>query len=240
MAGHNKWSKIRRQKAILDTKKGKIFTKMSRQIILAASQGGSNPADNFTLRVAIQNAKAVNMPKENILRAIKKGTREGGEGLYKRVSYEGYASHGVAIFIEAMTDNINRTVAYVRSILQKNGGSLDKKGAIGHLFDYRGVFVFRREVAEDWDAVVLELIEEGVIDMEEGEDFVFFVSEGRDFYRVQRAFEVRGLVMEESERKYIPRTLVTLDGDRAGGVQRVIAALEELDDVQRVYHNLAP
>ena len=238
MAGHSKWANIKRRKEVKDAKKAKIFTKLTKEIIMLTQQGGSDLVKNPRLRVAIQNAKAANIPKDNILRAIKKASGTLGENSYTRATYEGYGPYGVAILVEAMTDNIKRTVANVRALFRKYGGNLDKKGAIQHLFDYKGTFSILKAACKDWDALSLALIEEGLEDIEKMKSYTHLICSPKDFTKMQETLEKKNILPEEGHLTYIPHTTLTLAATEAVRVQKLVEGLEDLDDVQRVFHNL--
>jgi YebC/PmpR family DNA-binding regulatory protein len=239
MAGHNKWSQIKRKKGALDAKRSKIFTKLIKEITAAAKVGGPDPDGNPRLRLAIQTSKAANMPKENIERAIKKS--EGNDGDYSEVTYEGYASNGVAVFIECLTDNINRTVQNLRTIFNKGNGSLGTNGSVEFLFDRKGVFVIRRNTdglltEED---LLLELADGGAEDVEFENDYVIVYSAMEDFGAVQKKIEDMKLELESAELQRIPQTTVAIeDTEAVRKILKLIDALEDDDDIQKVYHNL--
>lgn len=239
MAGHSKWANIKRRKAAQDGKKMKIFAKVTREIIVAAQQGGGNPSENPRLRVALQNAKSVNLPKENMQRAIKKGSGQEAGTHYQKVTYEGYAPYGVAVFVETMTDNIHRTVAEVRAVFKKNKGNLDKKGAIQHLFSYKGVFILPHPNTPAWQEQMLELIGIGVEDIEETADETRLICPPDSFTKIQQALEKAQITYDEAGIHYIPHALVSLSPAQTDAVNTLVEGLEALDDVQQVFHNLA-
>ncbi|WP_347156413.1 YebC/PmpR family DNA-binding transcriptional regulator [Pontibacter chitinilyticus] len=240
MSGHSKWSTIKRKKGALDAKRSKIFTKLIKEITVAVKEGGgADPDGNPRLRLAIQASKAANMPKDNIERAIKKG--EGSEGDYTEVSYEGYASHGVALFVEAMTDNINRTFQNVRTIFNKNGGSIGTNGSLEFIFDRKGVFVIKRDenFTYDEDTFMLEMIDGGAEEVEFEEDVVTVTCAMEDFGSMQKKVEELGLELDSAELQRIPKTTVAVeDPEAVRKLLKFIDALEDDDDVQKVYHNL--
>ena len=239
MAGHNKWSQIKRKKGALDAKRSKIFTKLIKEITVAAKEGGPDPEGNPRLRLAIQLSKAANMPKDNIERAIKKS--EGTEGDYSEVTYEGYASNGVAVFIECLTDNINRTVQNLRTIFNKGNGSLATSGSVEFLFDRKGVFAIKRtpEQLVDEDELMLELADGGAEEVEFEEDYITVYSAMEDFGAVQKKIEELNLELESAELQRIPKTTVTVeDPEAVRKILKLLDALEDDDDVQKVYHNL--
>ncbi|WP_439881886.1 YebC/PmpR family DNA-binding transcriptional regulator [Pontibacter sp. MBLB2868] len=239
MAGHNKWSQIKRKKGALDAKRSKIFTKLIKEITVAAKVGGPDPDGNPRLRLAIQTSKAANMPKDNIERAIKKG--EGNEGDYSEVTYEGYASNGVAIFIECLTDNINRTVQNLRTIFNKGNGSLATNGSVEFLFDRKGVFIVKAaaESAPDEDELLLELADGGAEEVEFEDGYITIYCAMEDFGALQKKVEELGMDLETAELQRIPQTTVAVeDPDAVRKILRLIDSLEDDDDVQKVYHNL--
>lgn len=240
MSGHSKWSTIKRKKGALDAKRSKIFTKLIKEITVAVKEGGGpDPSGNPRLRLAIQASKAANMPKDNMERAIKKG--EGSEGSYTEVSYEGYASHGVAIFVEAMTDNINRTFQNVRTIFNKNGGSIGTNGSLEFVFDRKGVFVIKKneDFTYDEDTFLLEMIDGGAEEVEFEEEVVTVTCAMEDFGTMQKKVEALDLELESAELQRIPKTTVAVDDpETVRRLLRFIDALEDDDDVQQVYHNL--
>ncbi|OKL39755.1 YebC/PmpR family DNA-binding transcriptional regulator [Pontibacter flavimaris] len=240
MAGHNKWSQIKRKKGALDAKRSKIFTKLIKEITVAVKEGGPDPDGNARLRLAIQTSKAANMPKDNIERAVKKG--EGSDaGDYSEVSYEGYGPGGVAVLVECLTDNINRTVQNLRTMFNKSGGSLGTSGSVDYLFDRKGVFVARLapEQSINEDELLLELADGGAEEVEFEEGYVTIYSAMEDFGAMQRKVEELGLDLESAELQRLPQTTVKVEDPVAvRKVLRLIDALEDDDDVQKVYHNL--
>lgn len=236
MSGHNKWSTIKRKKGAADAKRGKIFTKVIKEIIIAAREGGGDPEMNPRLRLAVQNAKGVNMPKDNIERAIKKAT--GSDAVnYIETTFEGYGPSGIAVFIECLTDNNNRTVASIRSLFNKYGGSLGTNGSLGFLFDRKGVFTINKE-GLNLDDVQLEMIDAGAEDIEIEEDTIIVTCAMEDFGNISRKLSEINIEPGESLLKRIPNDTKTLDIESAGKVIKFIEALDDDDDVQNVYHNL--
>ncbi|MFD2247006.1 YebC/PmpR family DNA-binding transcriptional regulator [Pontibacter ruber] len=239
MAGHNKWTQIKRKKGALDARRSKIFTKLIKEITVAVKEGGPDPAGNPRLRLAIQMSKAANMPKDNMERAIKKG--EGSEGNYSEVNYEGYATNGVAVFVECMTDNLNRTLQNVRNTFNKNGGSLGTKGSLEFIFDRKGVFVIRKDEAKplDEEAFTLDMIEAGADDVEFEEEYITVYCAMEDFGALQKKVEELKLDVESAELQRIPNTTVAVqDPEALRRILKLIDTLEDDDDVQKVYHNL--
>ena len=236
MSGHNKWSTIKRKKGAVDAKRGKIFTKIIKEIIIAAKEGGGDPDSNARLRLAIQNAKGANMPKDNIERAIKKAV--GADAVsYIEVTFEGYAPSGIAVFVECLTDNNNRTVATVRSVFNKFGGSLGTNGSLSFLFNRKGVFTIKNE-GIDLDNLEMELIEAGIDDFEVEEEMLTVTCAMEVFGAVNKKLDELGVEVEEAALKRIPVDTKSIDVESAKKVMRFIDTLEDDDDVQNVYHNL--
>ncbi len=237
MSGHSKWSTIKRKKGTNDAKRGKLFTKLIKEISIAARMGGGDPEANPRLRLAIANAKGNNMPKDNIERAIKKAT--GADATqYHEVTYEGYAPHGIAVFVECLTDNTNRTVSSVRSIFSKHGGNLGTNGSLEFIFDRKGVFHIQVKEGMDEDEFALELIDAGAEDVVTEEGFITVTSDMADFGKIQKKLEEMGVEPETAELQRIPNTLVELKDDEFVKVMKLIDALEDDDDVQKVFHNM--
>lgn len=237
MAGHSKWANIKRRKGAQDAKRGKIFTKLIKEITVAARVGGADPEGNPRLRLAIQNAKGVNMPKDNIERAISKGAGADSED-YIETTYEGYASHGVAVFVETTTDNLNRTVSSVRSIFSKYGGSLGTNGSLEFIFDRKGVFSIPLPEGFDLDELTLELIDAGAEDIENADGYLHITCAMEDFGSLQRKLESLNIEAENAELQRVPNTTVELDNEALSTVMKLIDTLEDDDDVQKVYHNI--
>lgn len=238
MAGHSKWANIKRRKGAQDAKRGKIFTKLIKEITIAVKEGGSDDeSSNPRLRLAIQNAKGANMPKDNIERAINKASGADGAN-YQEVTYEGYGPHGIAIYVECMTDNLNRTVQNVRAIFSKQEGSLSKNGSLEFLFDRKGVFTFKKPEELDEDAFMLELIDAGAEEVEFEDDYVTVYSAMEDFGNLNKKLEELAIETETAELQRIPSTTNQLDDEQVVSVLKLIDALEDDDDVQKVYHNL--
>jgi YebC/PmpR family DNA-binding regulatory protein len=236
MSGHSKWSTIKRKKGANDAKRSKIFSKLIKEISVAARMGGGDPESNPRLRLAIQNSKSENLPKDNIERAIKKATGDDADS-YDEITYEGYASHGVAVFVECMTDNTNRTVANVRSYFTKFNGSLGKNGSLEFIFDHKGVFTFK--VPEmDMDELELELIDAGAEDIEIEEDFITVYTAREDFGNVQKKLDELNIEVDNAGLKRIPNNTKELNVEQFQSVMKLIDMLEEDDDVQEVYHNI--
>ena len=236
MSGHSKWSTIKRKKGAIDAKRGKIFTKIIKEIIIAAKEGGSDPETNARLRLAVQNAKGANMPKDNIERAIKKASGADAESFIE-TSFEGYASNGIGVFVECLTDNNNRTVASVRAAFNKHGGNLGTNGSLSFLFDRKGIFTIKNEGLSLED-VELDMIDAGAEDFEIDGDTITVQCAKEDFGSVNKKLNELGIEPEEAGLKRIPNDTKQLDLDSAKKVLRLIDVLEDDDDVQFVYHNL--
>jgi YebC/PmpR family DNA-binding regulatory protein len=236
MSGHSKWSTIKRKKGAADAKRGKIFTKLIREIATAARLGGGDPGANPRLRLAIDRARDANMPKDNIERAIKKGVG-GGEGeSFEEVVYEGYGPGGTAIYVETLTDNKNRTVGEIRHVLTRFGGNLGASGCVAYLFEKRGVASFDAG-AIDLDSLMEAALEAGAEDVRELGESVDVVTSPGSLAAVVEALAERGFAPEESRVTMEPSTTVKLEGSQAETMLRVADALEDLDDVQSVYAN---
>ncbi len=238
MAGHNKWSKVKHIKAKEDAKKGKAFTKAVKDITIAAREGGGDPDTNAALRLAVDKAKAVSMPAKNIQRAIDKATGNLEGVNMENITYEGYGPNGVAIMVECMTENRNRTVAEVRLAFSKNGGSLGENGSVGWMFDKKGVIVVDKS---DKDEEVMDLaMENGATDIkDEYEGIIVIESEPSEFNELLGAIEKTGVAIEESKVDMVPSNEVDVDDETAEKVEKIIDMLEDCDDVQRVTHNMA-
>ena len=232
MSGHSKWSTIKRKKGAIDAKRGKIFTKIIKEIIIAAKEGGSDPEANARLRLAVQNAKGANMPKDNIERAIKKATGSDAESFIE-TTFEGYASNGIAVFVECLTDNNNRTVAAVRSAFNKHGGNLGTNGSLSFLFERKGVFTLKNE-GLSLDDIELEMIDAGAEDFEIDGDTISVTCSKEDFGSVNRKLNDLGIEPDEAVLKRIPNDTKKLDLESAKKVLRLIDTLEDDDDVQYV------
>jgi len=236
MSGHSKWSTIKRKKGAKDAARSKVFSKLIKEIQIAARMGGGDPDANPRLRLAIQNGKTENLPKENIERAIKKAT--GGESdNYEEIVYEGYAPHGVAIMVECLTDNNNRTVANIRSYFNKYSGSLGKTGSLEYVFDQKGVFVIKKGKIK-LDDIELDLIDAGAEDIEVDEDEVTIYCTREDFGKMQKKIEELNLDLENAGLKRIAKDTKTLSVSEFQSVMKLIDLLENDDDIQNVYHNI--
>jgi YebC/PmpR family DNA-binding regulatory protein len=236
MAGHSKWAGIKHKKAIVDARRGKLFTKLARHITVAAREGGGDPEGNPSLALAVQKAKDASMPKDNIERAIAKGTGEGTDAdALEAVLYEGYGPGGVALLVEALTDNRNRTGSEVRHLLAKHGGNLGEPGSVGYLFDKRGLVVVDGNRYSEDDLLVA--IEAGALDVAVDDDVFEILTEPGDLTSVRAALEQAGVELESAEVTQHPKTRVPIDEATAGKLMRLIEALEDNDDVGDVHAN---
>lgn len=239
MAGHSKWANIKHRKAAQDNKRAKVFTRAIKEITIAARDGGGELDTNPSLRLAVQNAKGANMPKDTIERAIKKGI--GGEGAnLVEITFEGYASNGIAVFVEATTDNNNRTVASVRSIFNKYNGNLGTNGSLGFLFERKGIFTLKKETIEieDLEELEMDLIDFGLEELTAVEDEVIIQTSFDDYGKMQSQLDDKKLIVSNTELQRIPVDTTKLAIDDAQKVMKLIDKMEEDDDVNAVYHNL--
>ena len=234
MSGHNKWSTIKHAKGAADAKRGALFTKLIKEISIAASMGGGDPNANPRLRAAIVKARAASMPKDNIERAIKKGTGELGGGTFEELVYEGYAAGGVAVLVEVLTDNHNRAAANVRNIFNKTGGNLGTSGSVSRMFDRKGVIEYDAEVVSE-DEVMEAALEAGAEDVESEDGVITVTTAPNDFTAVVEALEPKGWASLSAEVAMVPQAYTAVDKDTAAKVQKLIDRLEEDDDVQNVW-----
>lgn len=236
MSGHSKWASIKHKKGVVDAKRGKVFTKLIKEITVATRLGGKDPDSNSRLRTAIAAAKADNMPKENIERAIKKGTGELGGSNYEEVTYEGYGPGGVAVLVEVLTDNKNRAVADVRHLFERYGGSLGETGCVSWMFSKKGLIVLKKDQIDEEKLFELAL-EAGADDIKEGEKEFEVITEPSSFEQVKTAIENAGLNYMLAEITMIPNTTVNLDGKHAQQMLTLMEFFEDNDDVNHVYAN---
>lgn len=236
MSGHSKWANIKRQKGAADAKRGQMFTKLTREIIIAVKEGGSNPEGNFRLRLAIQKARDYNMPLENIDRAIKKGSGELGGGGLADVTLEGYGPNGTAILVQALSDNRNRTIQDVRNIFTRHGGNLAGSGSVAWLFDSKGVITIKTE-GLDADELELYAIDAGAEDVKAEGGYVEVYTRPGDLEKVKTALEQKNLKLESVEVSMQPKTMVQLDEKAAIQSMKLLEKLEELEEVQTVANN---
>lgn len=240
MSGHSKWSTIKHKKARTDEKKGKEYTKLAKEIIIAARAGGGDPESNSKLKLAIQNAKTINMPNDNISRAIKKGTGDIESDIIEELTYEGYAPGGVAIMLAIATDNRNRTASDIRHLFAKNNGNLGETGCVGYLFERVGLLIVKQEdLKMDVDDFMLQAIEAGADDVREDEEEIEVITTPDSFMAVKEALD-KIVVLEEADIVMMPSNTVDIsDEAMAVKVLRLIDALEDHDDVQHVYANFS-
>lgn len=238
MSGHSKWHSIKHKKGAADAKRGKIFTMHSKLITIAAKEGGGDPEMNAALRAAIDNAKSANMPNANIDKAVKRGTGELKDGaIFEEVMYEGYGPAGIAVYVQALTDNKNRTVANVKSVFTKNGGNMGSTGSVGYLFHKKGRIVVKADPSK-FDDVELAAIDAGAEDIERGDDMVEVYTGPTDLHNVKKGLEDAGFEIESSELTYEPENTVEVaDEDKARKILKFMEALEDDDDVSNVYSN---
>lgn len=237
MSGHSKWANIKHKKAAKDAKKGKIFTRIAKEITIAAREGGGDPEMNPRLRLAVQNAKSVNMPSDNIKRAIQKGTGEIEGATYEEIVYEGYAPLGVAVIVETVTDNRNRTFSELRAQFGKLGGNLGEPGSVAWNFDRKGVISIKTDGKTE-DELLEHVLESGAEDLEYDEETSRIICSFEDLVKCNKYFEDKKFIVEESKFEYIPKTNINItDINDARRVVKFIDAIEDLDDVQNVYGN---
>ena len=238
MSGHSKWSSIKHKKGAADAKRGKLFSKLSRAIIVAAREGGPDPAANLALQNAVEKARSYSMPKDNIERAIQRGAGTGADAdAFEQVIYEGYGPNGVALLVEALTDNRNRTASDVRHVFSKNDGNLGASGAVAWLFERRGLILVTADGVDE-DELTLVAAEGGADDVSRDGSTLQVVASPEALSSVREALENAGIQVESAELTMVPKTTVTVEDEAAAKkTLRMIDALEELDDVQEVYAN---
>ena len=238
MAGHSKWANIKHKKARADAQKGKIFTKISKEIMAAVRQGGSDPNGNFRLRLALQKARSVNMPNDNITRALQRGAGEQDGVNYEEIVYEGYGPAGTAVMMDILTDNRNRTAAEIRHIFSRRGGSLGETGCVSWMFNRKGFLTVTKEGVDE-DELMLQALDAGASDFENNEDAYEIYTEPEDFETVKESLEKQGVNFLEAAITMIPETTVEItDLEAARKAMTLIELLEDHDDVQNVYTNL--
>ncbi|MBI3522384.1 MAG: YebC/PmpR family DNA-binding transcriptional regulator [Chloroflexi bacterium] len=236
MSGHSKWSQIKRQKGAADVKKGTVFTKMAREIMLAAREGGGDPDANFRLRLAMDRARAVNMPAANVQRAIDRAVGAGDGAQLESITYEGYGPGGVSVMVEAATDNRNRTASEVRAAFTRHNGKLGESGSVQWLFEQKGIIEIDAS-GKDPDEIALVAIDAGADDVETDGDLVTVYTSPSTFERVKAALDKAGYTSASAEISMRPTNTVRLEGGQAQTVLRLVEALEDLDDVQKVHAN---
>lgn len=236
MSGHSKWATIKRKKAAVDAKRGKLFTKLIKELTIAARQGGGDPEGNPRLRLAIDNAKAANMPTDNIDRAIKKATGELEGVSYHELTYEGYAHGGVAVLLEVATDNKNRTVAEVRHVFSKYGGAMGEAGSVAWMFDKKGIITLPKQDKSEDDIMAI-ILDAGAEDLTTEEDFFEITTPIESFEPVRKVLIDSQINIENASLQWIAKNTVAVEGDDAEKVMKCIEGLEDCDDVQNVYSN---
>jgi YebC/PmpR family DNA-binding regulatory protein len=236
MSGHSKWAQIKRKKAKTDQQRGKLFSKLIREITTAARVGGADPKGNMRLKAAIEEAKAVNMPADTLKRAIQKGTGELPGESYEEITYEGYATGGVAVMVRVLTDNRNRTAPEIRHTFEKHGGNMGASGAVAWMFDRRGIIRVDAEKISEDDLMTVAL-DEGATDMTHVEKVFEITTAPAEMDAVRGALEKARVPVLEAEVTFVPQSTVRVEGKEAPSVLRLVEALEELDDVQAVYAN---
>ena len=237
MSGHSKWANIKHKKAAQDAKKGKVFTKIARELAVAAREAGGDASSNPRLRLALEKAKSVNMPKENLERAVKKGTGEGADTHYESAIYEGYGPGGVAILVTALTDNKNRTVADVRKVLNKRGGSMGEAGCVSWIFEKKGVVYVRRDVIDE-DALLTVALDFGADDVSTEGDSYEIIIDIEDYEGLKNVFIENNIEIKTSDISMEPKNSIEIDKSSAKKLFDMINELEDLDDVQEVYTNV--
>lgn len=237
MSGHSKWSTIKRKKGAADAKRGKIFTRIAKDITLAAREGGGDVSANSSLRLAVDKAKAANMPKDNIERAIKKGTGELEGGELEEITYEAYAPHGVAILIQCLTDNRNRTISEIRRVFNKHGGNMAEAGAVGWMFDTKG-YITAPLNDMDQDDLFMIALESGADDIQIGDDTVEVYTPPDSLHAVREELEKAGLKIEEAELSQFAKNEIELGVKETLSIMNIIELLEDQDDVDKVFSNL--
>ena len=237
MSGHSKWHNIQAKKGKTDAQRGQIFTKLGREILIAVKEGGPDPASNSKLRDVIAKCKANNMPNDNIDRSIKKAAGEGSTANYETLTYEGYGPGGVAVIIEAMTDNRNRTAGDVRHILDKFGGNLGTSGSVSWMFDKKGVLVVEKSDKLSEDDLMMMAIDAGAENFEADDEVYEITTSPEDFSKVREALEGQNVEFLEAEVKMVPQNYMSLDSEGCRKMNLIIEKMEELDDVQEIWHN---
>jgi len=238
VSGHSKWSTIKRKKARVDAQKGKIFTKMAKEIMVAVKQGGSDPEKNIRLKNAIARAKEANLPSENIQRAIMRGSGELGGSVYEELTYEGYGPGGAAIMLDIMTDNRNRTAGEIRHLFAKYGGNLGETGCVSWMFNTRGqIIIYKADLNMSEDQFLLTALDAGALDVNEEDDCYEVITEPGQINQVRDILELEGIKIGSAEVAKIPQTTVVLTGEQEEKMLKLIEALEEHEDVQNIYAN---
>ncbi len=236
MSGHSKWATIRRKKAVVDAKRGKMFTKLIKEITIAAREGGGDPDANPRLRLAVDNAKAANMPADNIDRAIKKATGELEGVIFHELTYEGYGPGGIAILVEVATDNKNRTVAEVRHLFSKNGGSMGESGSVAWMFEHKGIISLPQQGKTEEDILGI-VLDEGAEDLSTQDEYFEVQAPVESFEPVRKALLNNNLQIENASLQWIAKNNISVTGEDSEKIMKLIEGLEDIDDVQNVYSN---
>ncbi len=237
MSGHSKWANIKHRKGKMDSIRGKVTTKLAREITIAVRMGGADPIGNTKLKLALQKAKSNNVPKENVQRAIQKGLGAADGKAYEEITYEGYGIAGIAVMVEALTDNRNRTAAEVRHVFSKNSGNLGETGCVGWMFHRKGLFVVSKTAGITEDSLMNIVLDAGAEDIVDVEDSFEIYTDPADFEAVEQVLLEKNIQIDSSEISMIPDTQVELNDEDALKMERLIEALEDLDDVQEVFSN---
>ena len=238
MSGHSKWNNIQAKKGKADAARGKIFTKLGRELLVAVKTGGSDPAGNSKLKDVIAKCKAANMPNDTINNAIKKASGEGNQANYEEITYEGYGPNGVAVIVEASTDNRNRTAAEVRHVFDKAGGNLGTTGCVAYMFDKKGIIVIEKDNCSlSEEDLMMQVLDLGAEDFSSEDDIYEIQTSPSDFSNIREALESLGLEFLEAEVQMIPSTTISLDEHGSEKMNKLIDNLNDLDDVMNVYHN---
>ncbi len=238
MSGHSKWANIKNKKGKTDAQRGKVFTKIGREIQIAVKMGGPDPASNSKLKDVIAKAKAANMPNDNIQRSIKKASGEGSNEVIEEITYEGYGPSGVAVIVEAVTDNRNRTAAEVRHIFDKNGGNLGSTGCVSFMFDKKGIIVIEKDEKIDEDTLMMDALDCGADDFTTADEVYEIVTDPISFSAVRDALEEKGYSFAEAEVSMVPQTYTKLDNEeQIAQFEKLLDMLDDNDDVMEVYHN---
>lgn len=238
MSGHSKWVNIRIKKGKMDALRGKAFTRLAKEIIAAARAGGGDPNSNLRLRNAIQKAKEASMPADNIKRNLQRGTGELEGAQFEEITYEGYGPGGVAVMVQCMTDNRNRTAPDVRSTFRSHGGNMGETGCVGYMFDHKGVITVEKSVADE-DTVMMAALDAGAEDVKADDEDVYEIfTAPADVYTVKEALDAAGIAVQDAEARMVPQNTVAVTGKDAQQVMKLLDELEENDDVQAVYSNV--
>jgi DNA-binding regulatory protein, YebC/PmpR family len=238
MSGHSKWANIKIKKGKSDAQRGKVFTKLGRELAIAVRSGGPNPDANSRLKDVIAKAKASNMPNDNIMRSIKKASGEGDGANYEEISYEGYGPGGVAVIVDAATDNRNRTAGDIRHYFDKFGGNLGQSGSVSFMFNKKGLILIEKTSSTNEDDIMMEALDAGAEDFNVEEDYFEIITDPNDFSKVREALEKKGYEFMEADVEMLPTVMTKLtDPKQIEFMDRLIENLEDMDDVQNVYHN---